>query len=87
MRPHEICGLASLIVARRAGFPPPDFDLFREIATPARIEEFRRQVVEMPALEISSTAIRQRVAAGRSVRFLTPDVVAAYIESRGLYRS
>jgi nicotinate-nucleotide adenylyltransferase len=86
VRPREICGLASLIVARRAGFPPPDFDLFREIAPPERIEAFRRQVVEMPALEISSTAIRQRVAAGRSVRFLTPDVVADYIESRRLYR-
>ncbi|MDD5474901.1 MAG: nicotinate-nucleotide adenylyltransferase [Syntrophales bacterium] len=37
-------------------------------------------------LEISSTDIRKRIAAGRSVRYLLPDGVVSYIESRGFYR-
>jgi nicotinate-nucleotide adenylyltransferase len=42
--------------------------------------------VDAPKLEITSTAIRHRVAAGESIRYLVPDNVAAYIEKEGLYR-
>ena len=41
--------------------------------------------VEMPQLEISSTDIRQRIAEHRSVRYMVPDMVAAYIFKEGLY--
>lgn len=85
-RPDEICRLASIVVASRAGYPPPNFELFRDFAAPERIEEFRRQVVIMPPTEISSTEIRNRVASGKSVRFLAPDAVVEYIRERGLYR-
>ena len=37
-------------------------------------------------VDISSTDIRARVAAGRSIRYLTPDPVCDYIASHGLYR-
>lgn len=37
-------------------------------------------------LDVSSHLIRQRLAAGRSIRFLAPDAVGRYIERRGLYR-
>ena len=37
-------------------------------------------------VDISSTDIRARVAAGRSIRYLTPDSVYDYIASEGLYR-
>jgi nicotinate-nucleotide adenylyltransferase len=40
---------------------------------------------EGPSLPISATAIRERVARGKSVRFLVPDAVADYIEARRLY--
>lgn len=42
--------------------------------------------IEGPTLPISSTAIRQRVAEGRSIRYLVPEGVADYIEKRRLYR-
>jgi nicotinate-nucleotide adenylyltransferase len=42
--------------------------------------------VTVPALEISATEIRRRVAAGRPIRYWVPDSVAEYIENYGLYR-
>ena len=38
-----------------------------------------------PELDISGTMLRSRLAEGRSVRFLVPDAVAAYIDEHGLY--
>jgi nicotinate-nucleotide adenylyltransferase len=43
-------------------------------------------LIEIPALEISSTACRDRVRAGRPIRYLVPDGVIQYISKRGLYR-
>ena len=37
-------------------------------------------------VDISSTDIRARVAAGRSIRYLTPDSVCDYITAQGFYR-
>lgn len=41
--------------------------------------------VETPALAISSTDCRSRVARGAPITYLVPDAVAAYIAERGLY--
>ena len=38
-------------------------------------------------LEVSATQIRQLLASGKSVRFLVPDAVLAYINAHGLYRA
>lgn len=36
--------------------------------------------------EISSTQIRERISHGRSIRYLVPDSVIAYIEEKGFYQ-
>jgi nicotinate-nucleotide adenylyltransferase len=41
----------------------------------------------MPQVDISSSMIRERVAAGRPIRYLVPDPVRELIEAEGLYRS
>ena len=41
--------------------------------------------VEVPAIDISATAIRARVRDGRSVRYWVPDAVAEYILRHRLY--
>jgi nicotinate-nucleotide adenylyltransferase len=42
-------------------------------------------LVEVPAMAISSTDCRDRVAEGRPVWYLVPDGVVQYISKRGLY--
>ena len=44
-------------------------------------------LVEVPALAISSTDCRARVAAGAPIRYLVPGGVVEYVAKRGLYRT
>jgi len=75
--PEGILTLAKLAVAGRPG-PRP--------GTP-RHRWPRGAVVWLgnPGLEISSSTLRARARAGRSVRYFVPDAVARYIASRRLY--
>ena len=53
------------------------------------VREFRDRIdlFAAPRLEISSSDIRARVAAGMSIRYLVPDAVGRYIAEHQLYRS
>ena len=62
--------LARLALVQRAGAPPLE----------------GAAAVQVPALELSSTAIRARAAAGRSLRGWVPARVADYISGLALYR-
>jgi nicotinate-nucleotide adenylyltransferase len=82
--PHRMLELARLIVIARPGeeqLRPEDVD--ERLPGASR----RITVVETPGVAISSTELRQRVADGRSLRYLVPDSVAAYIAEHGLYRA
>jgi nicotinate-nucleotide adenylyltransferase len=50
------------------------------------LPEDRVSLVEIPALAISSTDCRQRVAAGEPIWYLVPDGIVQYIGKRGLYQ-
>jgi nicotinate-nucleotide adenylyltransferase len=84
--PRRICELAIPIVVRRAGSPEPDLSGLASLVTPERLIAIEKAQLDMPVIELSSTDIRQRVAAGRSIRFRTPRAVEKYIETQGLYR-
>ncbi len=84
--PDVICELASIIVARRAGYPEPDFDAARSLVSEKRLATFRKQTLSMPLIEVSSSTIRARVASKQSVRFLTADAVVDFIASNKLYQ-
>ncbi len=91
----ELLDLAHIAVMARPGWSlPADGEVARWLARhrSADIEVLRRAtcgsvlVQELRPLAISSTEIRQLLAAGRSPRFLLPGPVLDYIEQRQLYQ-
>jgi nicotinate-nucleotide adenylyltransferase len=84
--PAAICELATPVVVRRAGTPPPDFDSLAAFVAAERLALIRTHEVEMPATPISSSNIRRLIAERGAWQSLVPENVVAYIEERGLYR-
>lgn len=74
-RPDRVAELATVVVVDRPDSVPPELPGF-ELLT-----------VTMPALGVSSTELRRRVATGRSLRWQVPAGVAELIESLALYRA
>lgn len=81
--PERLLQLARLIVIERPGQPHPPLE---QIDARVPGASSRMTVVDTPGVAISSTELRQRAAGGRSLRYLVPDSVAAYIREHGLYR-
>lgn len=75
-RPDEILKRVPLLVYRRPGTTPP-------LVEPAQAGRVRW--AEAPLLGISSTEIRARCRAGRSIRYLVPETVRRYIRAHRLY--
>lgn len=84
--PGRVLSLARLAVADRAG-SGADRDAVRGAVARAGGDPDRIAFFAMPRLDVSSTDLRARVAAGRPIRHLVPDGVAASIAARGLYRT
>ena len=84
--PEVVCQLATPLVVRRADEPEPDLSVLAPWIDPKRIQEIERQQVNMPAVPVSSSQIRQQVAQGGSLEDLVPTAVAHYIAEHGLYR-
>ncbi len=79
-QPDDILREAHVVAAHRPGF---DLSRIDEVLGPERSSRVRAMAV--PALDISSTDIRRRVAAGLSIRYLTPEPVRQYIYRHRLY--
>jgi nicotinate-nucleotide adenylyltransferase len=83
--PAEILRLATLLVARRAGGRAPDLSVL-EAALRQGAAFNSPQLIDMPAMDTSSSDIRLRLAAGQSIYGLVPPAVADYIGDHQLYR-
>jgi nicotinate-nucleotide adenylyltransferase len=83
---RELIDECDLTTMQRAGYDPPDFDRFEAMWGPERVAKLRRNVVQTPLIDISSTEVRSRLAADEDVRgMLHPDVIE-YLRRHGLYR-
>jgi nicotinate-nucleotide adenylyltransferase len=97
---RAVLSLAHLVVATRPGttlseatLSPALRPLWAARRTPDAVATADRLppagwVIALPIthLAISATAIRERIAGGRSARYLLPDAVLGYIEHHRLYR-
>ena len=85
--PVRIRELATIATARNPATPISELGPRNsELAENSVLSTQNSVLIDCPALPISSTLIRDRVAAGLPVRYLVPDAVAAYIAEHGLYR-
>jgi nicotinate-nucleotide adenylyltransferase len=84
--PDSILSLATLAVARRPRAAGADARVAGDRSLRLRLRRAVRWI-DSPVFGISSSAIRDRARRGRSLRYLVPDAVAAYIARRGLYRA
>lgn len=90
----EILDFAHIVVAHRPGWRAPDIGVLGELLNERgtlRVDDLhesdhgRIHIHAVTQLEISSTEIRELVAAGRDPRFLLPDAVREVIASSGCY--
>ncbi len=87
-RAEEVVEMAEFVIVMRPPWHERIEEVFRTLEghfRPDVVEKLRSSVVDTPLVDISSTDIRRRVAAGEPVGDLVPDEVAAYIARRGLY--
>jgi len=90
--PDGILALANLVLLQRPGHPEPDDPRVRALLAESRVDRLEPgrtgQIIAVPVtqLDIASSDIRRRIAAGRSADFLTPPPVVELIERHGLYR-
>lgn len=73
--PEEVLRLAQLVMLSRSGTEEP-----------GEQNKFVKHTVDVTRIDVSSTLIRRRVAAGQSIRYLVVDAVAEIVARQGLYR-
>ncbi len=81
--PERLLRQCRLAIVPRDGFPTPGRPWVEE-----HFPGFEERVsfLESPRIKLSATEIRDRIIAGRSIRYLVPDAVIRYIEDHALYR-
>lgn len=82
---RELFHYCTFIAATRPGFRQ---EAIRERLEAAMSPEELAKIaaVEVPAMAISSTDIRERLAAGRTIKYLVPEVVEDFIRKNDLYQ-
>jgi nicotinate-nucleotide adenylyltransferase len=86
-QPARILELAGLLVTPRPGWPLPSLGEIRAALHLPPGADLRLEIVEAPLIDIASRDLRRRAAEGRSLRYLVPRAVEAYLHDKRLYRA
>ena len=81
----RLAELATLVVACRPDAPLPPATKLAGTLTREQVRSLQEHVLPMPPVGLASRDIRQRVAEGRSIRYMVPREVEQYIHAHGLY--
>lgn len=84
---NVLAALDAFIATRRPGYSPADDDeqALAELERKLPGARSKLRMLSAPQLDIAASDLRERVAQGLPVRYLTPDPVCAYISTHGLY--
>lgn len=83
--PGRILELATVVAVNRGDRPLPTLEPLKERLGEDAVE--RIQIVTMPGIDLSATKIRESVREGKSIRYMVPRAVEAYLAEHGLYRA
>ena len=83
----ELIDTCILTTMYRAGCAPPDFSKYESQWGFQRIEKLQKNIIQTSLVDISSTEIRNRLAADGDVSNMLCPSVADYINQHGLYQS
>lgn len=81
---RRFLSMCHVIAVTRPGYRPEEVEELKKRLGPRGPAV---QVIEVPALAISSSDIRRRVEAHMSIKYLVPEAVEHYILKSGLYRA
>lgn len=82
----ELVDSCTIVTAARPGSEQPTAAALARCFSRAHVEKLLAHVVDTLHIDIAATDIRARVRTGRSIRYLVPEPVRAYIEDHRLYR-
>jgi nicotinate-nucleotide adenylyltransferase len=82
--PARIAEMAGFLVAGRLGAQIVSQEQIGQAL--GVLATLRMQTVDMPLIDIASRDVRRRAGDGRTIRYMVPRAVEAYIHDKGLYR-
>jgi nicotinate-nucleotide adenylyltransferase len=82
----QLLDQCQIVAMVRAGCPRPDFSPFIPLWGQERAHQLQEHIIETPLIDVSSTEIRQRLAAGQDVSGMLHPAVLEYIQKHNLYR-
>ena len=87
-RAGELLEMARIQIVARSPWDQRMSEILERLIGPLSPDQVQRLagcVVAGPRVDISSSQVRRRMAEGKSVRFLTPEAVGAYLAEFGIY--
>ena len=81
-KPDELAKMIEFVVISRPGSKN-----LQDITDSIDLKDFNCRLVEAPEMDISSSAIRQRIKEKKSIKYLVPYAVEKYIQENRLYSS